>query len=261
MDLYAKLAANMEELAGTFDSRMHHLESDIKKLSSSEKKPHKDLETLSREFTDFKSLIWKSFTMMRSQLELLVLGLDRQETASRRKVLLFHGISESSELPIESTIIKILHNQFKMLDIGSESLSVCHRLGTNTSKARPVLVRFADYKLRSLVWDAKTALKGSTIAVSEFLTKSRHDVFAAARSHFGVRRCWTSEGKIIILLPDNKRRRIESMSELKPLLVEFAVVQSAEEKRTPGTSQDNGKTSALITAKTGRADRPRRTVK
>ncbi|KOB52060.1 Uncharacterized protein OBRU01_25896 [Operophtera brumata] len=89
MDLFAKLAFNMEEMAGIFESRMLHMESGLQKLTGTEQPPHKDLESLSREFVDFKTFVWKSMAMMKAQLELLVLGLDRQETASRRKVLLF----------------------------------------------------------------------------------------------------------------------------------------------------------------------------
>lgn len=261
MDLYAKLSTNMEELAGTFESRMLHYESDLKKLASTEKLPHKDLDTLSREFMDFKTLIWKTLAMVRSQLELLVQGLDRQETASRRKVLLFHGITESSEKVVGDSIVQLISSQFKMPDISLKDFSACHRLGTNTSKPRPVMVRFADYKLRSLVWNAKTSLKGTAITVSEFLTKSRHDVFTAARKHFGIRQCWTSEGRIVILPPDNKRRRIESMSELMPLLAEFPAVQSSLEQ-APGMSRDKGKTPALPSVKSGKTElRPRRVVK
>lgn len=262
MDLYAKLSANMEELAGTFDSRMHHYEVDLKKLSSTDQASHKDLAALTCEFTDFKTLMWKTLAMMRSQLELLVQGLDRQETASRRKVLLFHGMAESNDAAVVEPIIKLLTDQFKMSDISAEDLSACHRLGTNTGKLRPVMVRFESFKIRSLVWNAKTALKNSGITVSEFLTKPRHEVFIAARKHFGIKQCWTSEGKIVILLPDNKRRRIETVSELKPLLSEHPAVLSGPEKKAPGTSQVKGKSSTLPAVKSGKAEpRPRRAVK
>lgn len=256
------MSSNMEELTSTFDARMHQYEKDLKKFSSTDTVPHKDLDTLTREFADFKTLIWKTLSMMRSQLELLVHGMDRQETISRRKVLLFHGVAESNDSAIGDSIVKILNDQFKMSDVSLVHLSACHRLGTNTGKPRPVMVRFASYKMRSTVWNAKTALKNSGITVSEFLTKTRHVVFTMARQHFGIRQCWTSEGKIVILLPDNKRRSIESMSELKPLLAEHPAVQSGPEKRTPSTSQDKGKTTTIPIARAARAEsRARRPVK
>lgn len=257
MDLYAKLASNMEELAGNFEAKFQQMEGDIQRLASTEHgssqapgTPHKDWQSLSREFRDFKMLTWKSLAMMRSQMELLVQGLDRQETASRRKILLFHGIPESSVSSVESLVMDLLTSQFKMSDIAPELLASCYRLGSNSSKPRPILVRFSSHQLRSQVWNAKTSLKGSDVAVSEFLTKPRHDVFMAARKHFGIRQCWTSEGRIIIALPDNKRRKIEAMSELKPLLAEFPAHKSSQEK-APSASRAKGKPSSVPAAKPG----------
>lgn len=251
------LATNMEEMAGAFDARMRHMETDLKKFTTGEQPSHKDLESLSREFIDFKKLIWKTMAMMKSQMELLVQGLDRQETASRRKVLLFHGIAESADTTVEKTILHLLTSQFKMSNISPDQLTACHRLGTNTSKPRPVIVRFAHYSLRNSVWNAKSSLKNTGITASEFLTKPRHDVFIAARKHFGMRQCWTTDGKIIILLPDNKRRRIETLSELKPLLTAFPAEQPTPDKKTPGTSQDKAKASSSQTMKAGKVAEPR----
>lgn len=248
----------MEELAGSFDSRMREYESNLKKLSATDNTqvPHKDLAALSREFTDFRSIMWKTLGSMRVQLELLVQGMDRQETATRRKVLMFHGITESSDSSVEDSIVTILHDHFKMTDISPKLFVACHRLGSNISKPRPVLVRFLSYDVRSAVWNAKTALKGSGITVSEFLTKPRHEVFVAARKHFGLRKCWTSEGKIVVLLPDNKRRRIETMSELRPLLSEHPAVVSDAENSTPGTSQGKVKTPSRPAVAAVRAGKP-----
>lgn len=253
MDLYAKLSSNLEELASSLDTRMQEHENKLKKLSNTDTAhvPHKDLATLSCEFAEFKSLVWKTLGTMKKQLELLVQGLDRQESMSRRKVLLFHGIPESSDSSVEDTVATLLHSQFKMTTASPELFSACHRLGTNTSKPRPIMVRFASYRVRSEVWNAKTTLKNTGITVSEFLTKTRHEVFTAARKHFGIRRCWTSEGRVVILLSDNKRLRIEAMSELKPLLADHpaaAVSQPKLDKPTPGTSKAKAKTPTLPAA-------------
>lgn len=257
MDLYTKLSANMDELASSFDSRMQDYESNLKKLSNpgTTQPPHKDLASLSREFTDFRSIMWKTLHTMRAQLELLAQGLDRQETASRRKVLLFHGLAESNDSTVGDSIIMVLHDRLKLPNISLEHLAACHRLGSNTSKPRPVMVRFSSYNDRSAVWNAKTALKNSGITVSEFLTKARHEVFVAARKHFGLRKCWSSEGKIVIMLPDSQRRRIEAMSELRQLLLEHPVVSQSEAEKTtptPSTSREKPKAPTVPTLRSGK---------
>ncbi|KAJ0176024.1 hypothetical protein K1T71_008229 [Dendrolimus kikuchii] len=261
MDLFAKLSSNMNELASTFDSRMNLMETELKKFSSGECTSHKNLDALSQDYLNFKNLIWKSLAIMRTQLELTFQGLDRQETASRRKVLLFHGIAESSDKTIEDSILQLLINNLKMTDFSLDNLSACHRLGINTSKPRPVMVRFSSYKDRHSAWNAKTLLKNTGITVSEFLTKSRHDLFTAARKHFGMRRCWTSEGKIIVLLPDNKRRRIETSAELKLLTMEFPTTQPASDEAPIG-AEERGKINASAASKTNKFEtKTRRGVK
>lgn len=249
MDLYSKLSSNMENMEKTFDSRLKQIESDIKKCSNGDPAGHSDLEALSKDFTEFKLFIWKSMAMMRTQLELFFQGLDHLETASRRKVLLFHGITESPEISTEDKILQLFNNTFKMSTFSLDQISVCHRLGTNSKKPRPIMVRFIDYKHRNAVWNSKTLLKNSGITVSEFLTKTRHDIFIAARKHFGMRRCWTSDGRIIILLPDNKRRKIESLTELKLLISEFPQEQVTEDKTSSSTAQGKNKNVCEPTAK------------
>ncbi|KAI5631477.1 hypothetical protein NE865_15816 [Phthorimaea operculella] len=110
-------------------------------------------------------------------------------------------------------------------DLTLSDLQSCHRLGSISSKPRPTLVRFRDIEHRQLAWDSKTSLKDTGIIISEFLTKSRHDVFMAARKHFGVRNCWSADGKIVILLPDKTRRKIETQCELNRLTSSYPATQ------------------------------------
>ncbi|CAH2071214.1 unnamed protein product, partial [Iphiclides podalirius] len=88
---------------------------------------------------------------------------------------------------------------------------------------------FAPYKKRSEVWENKTCLKGSGVTLSEFLTKSRHEVFKRARIHFGVKDCWTSEDRIVVLLPNKSRRRIERMSELEELIQRYPTPHNVQQ--------------------------------
>uniref|UniRef100_A0A2A4JEB7 Uncharacterized protein n=1 Tax=Heliothis virescens TaxID=7102 RepID=A0A2A4JEB7_HELVI len=111
----------------------------------------------------------------------------------------------------------------------------CHRLGADTGKPRPLLIRFQSLSLRNEVWRSKTTLKGSGLVLSEFLTKPRHDAFLAARKHFGVNQCWTSEGKIVVLLPDKSRRKIESPAELQQLARQYPTSSVSVGAPTLGT--------------------------
>lgn len=146
----------------------------------------------------------------------------------RKKVLLFHGIPEKPNEKIHEAVLNVITTLMKIPDITPQHIKVCHRLGSSQGKTRPTLVRFFSMEQRHMVWDSKTSLKGSGITLSEFLTKARHRVFTSARKHFGIKNCWTLEGKIVILTPDHHRMKIECKSELDLLMTKFPSISTVE---------------------------------
>ncbi|KAI5646300.1 hypothetical protein NE865_01762 [Phthorimaea operculella] len=248
MDTSALLAANKEDLEKLFTC-MGEFEVRLQKATASPPSVHTDLTALASEYADFKTFICQALAKLSTQTNLLSLGLERHEIFLRRKVLLFHGVAEKKEEKLEEVISKMITDQMKLPDITSEDLQVCHRLGSSSSKTRPILVRFRDLDRRREVWDSKTALKNTGVVISEFLTKSRHDVFMAARKYYGVTNCWTSDGKIHLLLPDKSRRRIEVMDQLQELIRSHPLSSAA--KVTPPATSDaaSGAASSSNTTK------------
>ncbi|CAF4803213.1 unnamed protein product [Pieris macdunnoughi] len=53
-------------------------------------------------------------------------------------------------------------------------------------KPRPVLIKLREHCDKDKIWLPKSGLKGTGITISEFLTKTRHYLFMAARRHFGI---------------------------------------------------------------------------
>lgn len=219
MDL--NLTKNLEELEKLFTSRMGEYEQKLQKVTTGNSSTHPDLTSLSQEFTEFKNFVWQTLSNMRTQIELLSLGLERHETVMRRKVLLLHGVSEKQHEKAIETVHRIISDRMKLSDISIDNIQVCHRLGSAQSKNRPILVRFFDIEHRQAVWENKTSLKGTGITVTEFLTQTRHRIFTTARKHFGIKHSWTVEGKIVVLLPDKSRRKIETMRELQALISQY----------------------------------------
>ncbi|KAL0858995.1 hypothetical protein ABMA27_010852 [Loxostege sticticalis] len=239
MDLYTKLSQNMAELAEMFATQIQDHERRLQQHIT-QGMPPQTADGLSQEFQQFKALVWKSLGMLRSQLDLLTVGLDRHEMLTRRKVLLFHGVAENSNEDVKALVTGILGGQMEMPSEIASQIAVCHRLGApKNSKSRPLLVRFTNYEARKEVWSHKTSLKGTGITVSEFLTKARHEVFMAGREHFGINNCWTMDGQITLLLPDNSRRRLECMRDLRILQEKFP--KASTHQLPPKTVSSAGK--------------------
>jgi hypothetical protein len=219
MDTTAEnLLKGMEELSSLFKARMTEFERSLQPSAAKEASP--TVKSLAAEYSSFKAFVWKSLNIIKSQVDLVIAGLDRLDTHSRRKVLLLHGINEDNSEDVAKKTLEIFSDQMK-LSLGADVIEVCHRLGVKKNNARPVLIRFTTLEHRRQVWNSKTALKGSKVSVSEFLTKTRQEVFVAARGHFGIKRCWTADGTIVILLPNNSRKKILSMGELRQVIDMF----------------------------------------
>lgn len=251
-----QLSSNLQQLENLFASRMGAYEDKLKKVASDSTTLHPDFTALSKDFNEFKSFVMATLSNIKSQLELISLGLDRHETAMRRKVLLIHGIPEKQNENLHSTVLALTNDQLKLTDFKTDCVSVCHRLGASQGKPRPVLVRFMNMESRQAVWDSKTSLKGTGVTISEFLTKIRHGVFLSARKHFGVQRCWSADGKIVLVLPDKSRYKIESMNELQALIKKYPIictdtVESAVQGKpsTPKPADAHVKTITKMTRK------------
>lgn len=241
MDLSLKLSSNMDDIVKMITTRLASMEERLDKATSSPEPVHTDITSLSREFTDFKTFVWKTLALYRSQLEFLSLGHERHEIYQRKKVLLFHGVSDNKNEKIHDVIKNVIVNQVGLSEFSGDSIQSCFRLGNSSNKPRPVLVRFKDLEYRQLVWDSKTSLKGSGITISEFLTKTRHNLFMEARRHFGMHNCWSSDGKIVILLPDKSRRKVELNSELQSLINQFPQQKPQDSAHTSSSTKDSVK--------------------
>lgn len=238
MDLSLKLSSNMDDIVNMITTRMASIEERLDKATTSSEPVHIEITALSREFTDFKTFVWKTLALFKSQLEFLSLGHERHEIFLRKNVLLFHGVADTKTEKIHDVIKKVIVDQVGISEFTGDNIESCFRLGTNSNKPRPVLVRFKDLEYRQQVWDNKTSLKGTGITISEFLTKSRHNIFMEARRHFGMHSCWSSDGKIVILLPDKSRRKVELNSELQTLKTQFPQGKSQDSAHSSSSTKD-----------------------
>ncbi|KAJ8719809.1 hypothetical protein PYW08_011984 [Mythimna loreyi] len=225
-----KLTASLEDLEQHFNARMMEYESRLKSASSvAQPAASPDITALTSEFAEFRMFVWKALSKFKAQIEMLSLGFDRHETLMRRKVLLFHGIAEYPGEKLLDVLSGVLTNQMGMSDIRKEHIHVCHRLGTSRGKARPILVRLYTSEHRHLIWENKKCLKGTGITITEFLTHIRHRTFMDARKHFGMKSCWSVEGRIVIVTPDSKRHKIETPDELRALVSRFPKASGSDD--------------------------------
>lgn len=200
----------MAELAEDFKKRMAAFQSEIDKAAPSSP----TIASVSADFSAFKKFILSSLEALQKQVNFLGQQLDQQEMRSRRKMLLLHGVPESENDSLASTVE--LLNRHLESKLAVDDVSRCHRVGRpHNNKSRCILMKFADVSVRNSVWFAKKCLKGSGVTMSEFLTAPRHAVFMAARERLGIRRCWTRDGNVYVLDAAGKRCCVTTVADVE----------------------------------------------
>lgn len=221
MVLPSQSTSNFYTMMKKIENRMNEYDDKLKQIVPTSTEMQSDVCTLSKDFSEFKTFVWSTLSLMKSQIDMITLNLDRHEAYIRRKVLLVHGFPEESAENLSAVILNTFKNRMGVSNISQNDIVACHRLGVKKDKPRAILVRFHDYQHRHMIWTSKTTLKGSGFTISEFLTVTRHHIFMEARKHFGMTNCWTADSKVIVILPDKNRRKLELMSDLEKLIEQF----------------------------------------
>ncbi|XP_045456264.1 protein unc-13 homolog C-like [Melitaea cinxia] len=202
-------------LSDSVNTKLNDFQRDLDKVSS-----NSPLTTasLAAEFMSFKSFIFSALNALQRQVELLGGEIDRLETRKRRKMLLLHGVPEEKAENTSAIVTALAADHLNLANFSSSSIKASYRLGRSLDqKPRPIVVKFTDTAVRDKVWFAKTKLKGTGYTQSEFLTRTRHQVFMEARQRFGISNCWTREGCIHIVTTDGERHKVETLSDLRSI--------------------------------------------
>ncbi|KAF9421859.1 hypothetical protein HW555_002299 [Spodoptera exigua] len=211
------LHGTLAELRSEFRERMSKFEADLNKTPSVASGGASS--GLVQDYAAFKRFTFDALECIQRQMEFFARDLDALEMRGRRKILLFHGVPETTKEITAVVVANVIKDKLSMDTFTTSDIRRCHRVGSLTSKTRPrpILVKMQDMGIRDRVWYSKTKLKGTGITLSEFLTKARHQVFMAARDKFGVSNCWTKQGHIHVLGPDGARHRLLSLSDLRAI--------------------------------------------
>lgn len=128
--------------------------------------------------------------------------IDDLEQYSRRHNLRVYGIQEVPQENTEQHLVTLFENKLG-ITVNSMYIDRSHRLGPkNSSKPRPVLVKFTSYKIRRQIFTNKKLLKKTGFVIMEDLTKTRLGIFKAACEKYGKHNVWTSDGVIKVAKGD-----------------------------------------------------------
>lgn len=199
----------LSDMMNMFNSSVLELESKLLKNS--------DPGSVRLEIDAFKTSMSGCFQTVNNLVQSLEFKQEEMEAYSRRNCLLFHGIQEQPEEEVTDVMVNFINNMaipnFKM---SAALIDDIHRLGprkSNSTKPRPIIIKFMSYVQRKKIWEEKRRLKGTSSLITESLSKCRMDLYNKTKMIIGKFKTWTFNGRVFALI-DGRRKIINSVDDL-----------------------------------------------
>lgn len=85
------------------------------------------------------------------------------------------------------------------------------RQETKKPRPRSIIVKFTSYRKRKEILEKRRKLKNTGISIVEDLTTKNQKLLATTRSTQGVQSAWSSDGRIIALIPASGGKSITKL--------------------------------------------------
>ena len=125
--------------------------------------------------------------------------VDCNQQYFRRNCVIVHGLDADPTRSTDERVIKCFKDKLN-ITIDPRDIDRSHPLPS--TKKNPIIVKFARYNIRNLIFTNKKMLKGSGVSITESLTTRRLRVLNQAKEEHGFRSVWTSDGKILAKVGD-----------------------------------------------------------
>lgn len=142
---------------------------------------------------------------------------EEQEQYSRRESLRVYGLPETTNEKTDEVVREFVKERLNV-ELTSSDIARSHRITpkprpgstARSENPKPIIVKFNTYNTRQAVFEAKSRLRGTRIFIQEDLTSHRRGLLNAAKQKSSVKRVWTNDGKITVLvsIPGSNDRKV-----------------------------------------------------
>ena len=208
-------------LSLAFETRLAGLSKSLESVKNENIQLKKDHESLAKECETLKEENDRIIKMVRANRD----HLDAIDRYTRRENLIFRGLPTSSyaesvtassrshnddltegesDVSVENTVLRFCREALEV-NLKPTDIAIAHRLkkGRNDTH-NPVIARFANNKVKNLVFNARKKLKASSfgqVFISEQLTPHASEVFFEARHMLKEKKItavWTRNGEVLV---------------------------------------------------------------
>ncbi|XP_063966130.1 uncharacterized protein LOC135156776 [Lytechinus pictus] len=164
-----------------------------------------DLEHQKSEITSLS----KKVDELRKEITSLKSSCEIQEQYSRRSCLRFHGIPEKEDENTDEVIRQVVNEKLD-INLTSTDIDRSHRLTSRSgmsegAKPRVIIMKFARYNIRKMIYSNRAKLKGTKIFIHEDLTRHRQSLVNAANKSDLISKVYTTDGRVKALVKATQR--------------------------------------------------------
>ena len=156
---------------------------------------------------------------LRERVEKLEVKVEAAEQYSRRKCLRIAGVPENQAADTDAYVVGL--SGAIGAEIALTDIERSHRVGNPTAgRTRDIIVKFASYRTRRMVYGARTSTKDSGyvgVYINEDLTKTRNKLLLKARKMVKsklMKSAWSSDGNVLVRDNDDDKHRITCVTDL-----------------------------------------------
>ena len=231
-DLLENVVSNaIEKKLNEMLTRIQIVEGDVLDLQSNLEMKNKEIKRLEGKITNCDNVIEK-----------LENAVNSMEQYSRRACIRIFGIDEASGENTDAIVSDVVTKQLGVpLDV-ERDIDRSHRVGkmkdvpssSSTAQAQPsemlpsesgeastkhakkprprsIIVKLTSYRKRKEILDNRKKLKNSGVSIVEDLTSRNQKLLAVTRGTKGVQAAWSSDGRIIALIPASGGKSVKKL--------------------------------------------------
>lgn len=200
-------SAFMDKILEKVTDKLDRLDKIVKRKSEKISSVENKLQSLSNEFENYKKSnnLQNAMNDKNQQIKDLESKIEQIQQNEKLNNLCIYGVNNQGSEKIHDTVLKIFNDVVKV-KVNAMDILTCYKIGKDTDKAGPIIVRFFDVNIRNAILKNCKNLKGTRMGITEDLVKKRLFLYRKAQEAFDRKSVFVRNGRILVKIGDAMKR-------------------------------------------------------
>lgn len=131
--------------------------------------------------------------------------IDQIQQNEKLKNICLYGLKPENGIGTREQVVHLINSSLKV-EIKDTDITACYRIGKDTSRLHPVIVKFECLNIRNAVISKSSNLKGTKMGITEDFTRKRLSLYKKAQQVFDRGSVVSRSGNIFIWIGGTKHK-------------------------------------------------------